>query len=186
VGLTHEPCYLEIMDLRYPIGKFQWPAAIAAEDREKSIAQIAAAPAEFRQAVHGLDDQQLDTPYREGGWTVRQVIHHVPDSHMNSYCRFKFALTENQPGIKGYAEDLWAELADGRTGPIDTSLVLLESLHRRWVILLKSMTDQDFARSFRHSELGLLRLDSTLALYDWHSRHHVAHITSLRQRMGWA
>jgi hypothetical protein len=173
------------MDLRYPIGKFQWPAAVTPGEREKSIAQIASAPAEYRQAVQGLNDQQLDTPYREGGWTVRQVIHHVPDSHMNSYCRFKLALTEEEPSIKGYAEDLWAKLADGRTGPVETSLALLENLHRRWVILLKSMTDKDFARCFRHSEHGLIRLDSALALYDWHSRHHVAHITSLRERMGW-
>jgi hypothetical protein len=173
------------MDLRYPIGKFQWPAAVTAGERDKHIEQIAAAPAAYREAVLGLNDSQLDTPYREGGWTVRQVMHHVPDSHMNSYCRFKFALTENEPNIKGYAEDLWAELADGRSGPVETSLVLLEHLHKRWVILLKSMTDQDFARSFRHSEHGLIRLDSTLALYDWHSRHHLAHITGLRERMGW-
>ena len=173
------------MDLRYPIGKFQWPASVTPEEREAHIAVIAGAPAVYRQAVLGLNDQQLDTPYREGGWTVRQVIHHVPDSHMNSYCRFKFALTETEPGIKAYAEDLWAELADGRGGPVETSLVLLENLHKRWVILLKSMTDKDFARCFRHSEYGLIRLDGTLALYDWHSRHHVAHITGLRERMGW-
>jgi len=173
------------MDLRYPVGKFQWPAAVTPAEREHFIATIAGAPATYRQAVHGLDSQQLDTPYREGGWTVRQVIHHVPDSHMNSYCRFKLALTEEAPSIKGYAEDLWAELADGRTGPVDTSLALLENLHRRWVILLKSMTDQDFARTFRHSEHGLIRLDSTLALYDWHCRHHAAHITGLRERLGW-
>ena len=173
------------MDLRFPIGKFQWPSTVTREQREKSIAQIAAAPAVYREAVRGLSDQQLDTPYREGGWTVRQVIHHMPDSHMNSYCRFKWALTEEEPSIKGYPEDLWAELADGRTGPVETSLALLENLHRRWVILLNSMTDKDFARTFRHSEHGLIRLDATLALYDWHSRHHAAHITGLRERMGW-
>ncbi len=173
------------MDPRYPIGKFLWPAAVTPGERDQYIAHIAAAPAAYRQAVHGLNDQQLDTPYREGGWTVRQVVHHIPDSHMNSYCRFKLALTEDEPGIKGYAEDLWAELADGRTGPVDTSLALLENLHRRWVILLNSMTDKDFARTFRHSEHGLIRLDSNLALYSWHSRHHAAHIDALRQRMGW-
>jgi hypothetical protein len=176
---------MESMDLRYPIGKFQWPARVTAEDRQRGIATIAAAPREFRAAVRGLAPEELDTPYREGGWTVRQVIHHMPDSHMNSYCRFKLALTEDEPSIKGYPEDLWAELADGRTGPVETSLDLLENLHRRWVILLKSMTEQDFARSFRHSEHGLIRLDSTLMLYDWHSRHHAAHINGLRDRMRW-
>lgn len=173
------------MDQRYPIGKFQWPDTVTAEQRERAIAQIAAAPAAFRQAVEGLDDRQLDTPYREGGWTVRQVIHHMPDSHMNSYCRFKLALTEDEPGVKGYAEDLWAELADGRTGPVEPSLRLLEALHQRWVMLLKSMTDKDFARTFRHSEHGLLRLDRNLMLYEWHSGHHAAHITGLRERMKW-
>lgn len=173
------------MDPRYPIGKFVWPAAVTAEERETHIAGIAAAPTAYRQAIEGLSDSQLDNPYREGGWTVRQVIHHVPDSHMNSYCRFKLALTEDEPGIKGYAENLWAELADGRTGPVETSLALLENLHRRWVLLLKSMTDKDFARTFRHSQHGLIRLDSALALYHWHSRHHAAHITELRRRMGW-
>ncbi len=112
-------------------------------------------------------------------------MHHVPDSHMNSYCRFKLALTEEEPAIKGYAEDLWARLADGCTGPVETSLALLENLHKRWVILLKSMSDHDFARSFRHSEHGLIRLDSTLALYAWHCRHHESHITELRRRMRW-
>jgi hypothetical protein len=176
---------MESMDLRYPIGKFQWPARVTGEERQKAIATIAAAPRMFRDAVRGLTTDELDTPYREGGWTVRQVIHHMPDSHMNSYCRFKLALTEDEPSIKGYAEGLWAELADGRTGPVDTSLDLLENLHRRWVILLKSMTEKDFARSFRHSEHGLIRLDSTLMLYDWHSRHHAAHINGLRGRMRW-
>jgi hypothetical protein len=176
---------MESMDLRYPIGKFQWPAAVSAEDRDKAIATIAAAPAAFRDAVRGLSEEQIDTPYREGGWTVRQVIHHMPDSHMNSYCRFKLALTEEQPSVKGYPEALWAELTDGRTGPVETSLDLLDGLHRRWVILLKSMTEQDFGRSFRHSERGLIRLDSNLMLYDWHSRHHAGHITGLRERMGW-
>jgi hypothetical protein len=176
---------MEGMDLRYPIGKFQWPTTVTAEDRQKGIATLAAAPRVFRDAVRGLAPEELDTPYREGGWTVRQVIHHMPDSHMNSYCRFKMALTEDEPSIKGYPEALWAELADGRTGPVETSLDLLENLHRRWVILLKSMTEQDFARSFRHSERGLIRLDSTLMLYDWHSRHHAAHINGLRDRMRW-
>lgn len=173
------------MDLRFPVGQFEWPASVTVEDRERAIATLAAAPAAFREAVQGLTDEQLDTRYREGGWTLRQVIHHMPDSHMNSYCRFKFALTEDQPSLKAYPEDLWAELADGKTGPVETSLGLLENLHRRWIILLKSMSDQEFARSFRHSQHGLIRLDSTLMLYDWHSRHHAAHIISLRERMGW-
>ncbi len=174
------------MDLRYPIGKFQWPkVALSADEREKHIDVIAGAPAAYREAVRGLTEEQLETPYREDGWTVRQVMHHVPDSHMNSYCRFKLALTEDEPAIKGYAEDRWAELADGRGGPVETSVQLLENLHKRWVMLLNSMTDQDFARCFRHSEHGLIRLDGTLALYDWHSRHHLAHITGLRERLGW-
>jgi len=173
------------MDLRYPIGKFQWPASVTREQREAWIAQIAAAPAAFRDAVRGLDDAQLDTPYRPDGWTVRQVIHHVPDSHMNSYMRFRLALTEDSPTIKPYAEDRWAELPDARRMAIEPSLQLLENLHLRWVNLLQHLSDEAFAREFRHPELGAVRLDSNLALYAWHGRHHAAHITALRQRMGW-
>lgn len=149
------------------------------------MAQIAETPAHLRASISGLSDVQLDTPYRPEGWTVRQVIHHVPDSHLNSYTRFKLALTEDEPTIKPYAEDRWAELTDGKSGPVEVSLRLLECLHSRWVTLLQSMTESDWKRSFRHPDLGLRRLDQNVALYAWHGRHHVAHITSLRDRMGW-
>jgi len=134
--------------------------------------------------VAGLSEPQLDTPYRPGGWTVRQVVHHVPDSHINSYVRFRLALTENEPTVKPYDESRWAELADSRTAHIETSLALLESLHERWVLLLRSLSPADFRRQFRHPELGAVSLEKNLALYAWHGRHHVAHITSLRERMG--
>jgi hypothetical protein len=132
-----------------------------------------------------LSTQQLDTPYREGGWTVRQVAHHVPDSHMNAYVRFKLALTEEDPVIKPYAEDRWARLGDTQATPIEVSLALLESLHSRWVGLLRSLRPEDWKRTFRHPELGLVSLEKNLAMYSWHGRHHVAHITELRKRMGW-
>jgi len=174
-------------DLRYPIGKFQLDGSeITTARRRQWIRQIAAAPAQLRAAVAKLSDEQLDTPYRPGGWTVRQVIHHVPDSHLNSYVRFRLALTEAEPTIKPYMEDRWAELADARHAPIEVSLDLLDCLHRRWVLLLRSLGHADWARRFRHPELGVVSLEWTLALYAWHGRHHVAHITSLRERMGWS
>jgi hypothetical protein len=154
-------------------------------DRETFIRQIEETPARLREAVGGLTLEGLETPYREGGWTIRQVVHHVPDSHLNSYVRFRLALTEDEPTIKPYMEDRWAELPDARTGPIDLSLVLLDSLHRRWVALLRSLTPEQWKRRFRHPELGVVPLERNLALYAWHGRHHVAHITSLRERMGW-
>jgi len=135
--------------------------------------------------VAGLSQEQIDTPYRPGGWTVRQVVHHVPDSHLNSYIRFRLALTEQEPTIKPYDEKRWAELADSRTGPMEVSLALLESLHARWVLLLRALTAADWKRTYRHPELGVVNLERTASLYAWHGRHHVAHITSLRQRMGW-
>lgn len=173
------------MDLSYPIGKCDWTAVIDPATRPGLIAQLAEAPAGLRDAVRGLVDSQLDTPYRTGGWTVRQVVHHVADSHMHSYIRFRLALTEHEPTIKPYDQVQWAELVDCRTLPVETSLQLLESLHYRWVALLDGFSDDDFARTFRHPEIGLLRLDTTLAVYAWHGRHHKAHITSLRERMGW-
>src|SRR5579864_6299614 len=176
---------METPDLRYPVGKFKFPDAVSTADRTKFIEQIAQTPARLREAVAGLSDEQLETPYRPDGWTVRQVVHHVPDSHLNSYCRFKLALTEDQPAIKAYAEDLWAELPDGRGGPVEVSLRLLECLHSRWVALLRSLTEDQWKRTFRHPDLGLVRLDQNAALYAWHGRHHEAHITSLRERMGW-
>ncbi len=173
------------MDLQYPIGKFKWQGDLTDEKRRRLIDEIESTPTKLRAAVEGLSEQQLDTPYRPGGWTVRQVVHHLPDSHLNSYTRFKLALTEDEPTIRPYDQERWADLVDARTAPIDTSLVLLESLHRRWVLLLRSLTPRDFARAFNHPELGKLSLDKTLALYAWHGAHHVAHITSLRERMGW-
>lgn len=171
-------------DPRYPIGK--WPKdPFTPEHRKQWIDDVAAAPARLRAAVEGLSAQQLDTPYRDGGWTVRQVVHHVPESHMNAYIRFKLALTEDVPTIKPYAEDLWAKLEDVPRTPIEVSLALLDNLHERWVILLNSLSDQDFARKFRHPELGELTLGLNLGLYAWHGKHHVAHITTLRDRMGW-
>ncbi|SRR6266536_637346 len=173
------------MDLSYPIGKFQTPQSITPSLRAGWIDEIAAAPALLREAVRGLDDAQLDTPYRPNGWTVRQVVHHVPDSHMNSYIRFRLALTEEEPAIKPYDEVKWAELHDARTGPVAMSLQLLESLHLRWVALLRSFSETDFSRRFNHPQDGVQRLDAALAAYAWHGKHHAAHITSLRARMGW-
>ncbi|MFI5120490.1 MAG: YfiT family bacillithiol transferase [Thermoanaerobaculia bacterium] len=172
-------------DLSYPIGKFTWRGAGSAEDRARRIAEIAAAPAALRNAVAGLSDAQLETPYRPGGWTVRQVAHHVPDSHLNAYVRFKLAVTEDTPTIKPYDEAAWAQLADVKTVPVATSLALLEALHARWVALLRSLGETDWARTFKHPELGVVPLEKNLALYAWHGRHHVAHVTSLRERMGW-
>lgn len=172
-------------DPRYPIGPFKFEGNVSSETRHQWIEQIAAAPANLRKAVAGLSEQQLDTPYREGGWTVRQVVHHVPDSHLNAYTRFKLTLTEAEPTIKPYNEKLWAELTDTKKTPIEVSLNLLESLHVRWVNLLKSLKPEDFSRTFRHPESGIGTLERLLALYAWHGRHHTAHITSLRDRMGW-
>jgi hypothetical protein len=174
-----------IEQLRYPIGKFSFPESTTAQQRTEWIRDIFETPGKVRAAAAGLSPKQLDTPYRPGGWTVRQVIHHVPESHMNSYVRFKLALTEDTPIIKPYDEGLWAKLPDVQETPVEVSLALLESLHQRWVRVLELMTDADYARQFRHPELGLVRLDQNLALYAWHGKHHVAHLTTLRARMGW-
>jgi hypothetical protein len=173
------------MDLRYPIGKFNFAAPLSDSEREACIARIEEAPANMRAAVAGLDQEQLDTPYRPEGWTVRQVVHHVPESHLNSYIRFKLALTEDEPTIKPYFEDRWAELEDAQTAPIELSLDLLDSVHGRWLWFLRTLKPQDFQRTFRHPELGLVSLDKNVALYAWHGQHHVAQINSLRERMGW-
>jgi len=174
-------------DLRYPIGKFALAAGeITAEQRAAWITEIAELPAKFRGIVQGLTDAQLDTPYRPGGWTVRQVVHHVPDSHLNAYIRFKLALTEDNPTIKPYEEALWAELPDTKGTLIGVSLVMLEALHRRWVTLLRSMSEQQWSRTFFHPEQKKsLRLDGVLAMYAWHGKHHTAHITGVRDRMEW-
>jgi len=172
-------------DLRYPVGKFRFPDSVSHEQRDKFVDEIAQAPALLGSAVEGLSDLQLDTPYRPGGWTVRQVVHHVPDSHLNSYTRFRLALTEEEPVIKPYHEDRWAELPDARTAPVEASLRLLECLHSRWVGLLRSLSEGQWKRTFRHPDLGLISLEQNAALYAWHGRHHVAHIVNLRQRMAW-
>jgi DinB superfamily len=172
-------------DLRYPIGKFHFDGSPTEEQRRKLIDEISQAPTNLRAAAKGLMPQQLDTPYRDGGWTVRQVVHHVPDSHLNAYTRFKLALTEEEPTIKPYAEDRWARLADTQSTPVEVSLALLDSLHDRWVRLLRSLEPAQWKRTFRHPEMGLVTLEKNLALYAWHGRHHVAHITSLRERSGW-
>jgi uncharacterized damage-inducible protein DinB len=173
------------IDPRFPTGPFAFDPDISPVKRVASIAAIRATPAALRAAVTGLTDAQTATPYREGGWTVRQVVHHVPESHMNAFTRFKLALTEDNPTIKPYEEDRWVKLGDIERTPIETSLVLLEALHRRWVTLLEVMTDTDFRRPLQHPVSGAMTLDRMLQLYAWHGPHHVAHITSLRAREGW-
>jgi uncharacterized damage-inducible protein DinB len=172
-------------DLCYPLGKFTYEGHLTEDQKRDSLDHIAQTPANLRAALKGLTAVQIDTPYRPGGWTVRQVVHHVPDSHLNSYMRFKLALTEDEPTIKPYAEDRWAELADTKATPLEVSLTLLDSLHDRWMRLLRSMTPEQWKRTFRHPDLGPMSLEKTLALYAWHGRHHVAHITALREREGW-
>ncbi len=172
-------------DLKYPIGKFEWEDGMSDARREELIDQIAELPAKLRAAVAGLSEPQFDTPYREGGWTVRQVVHHLADSHMNAYIRFKLALTEDVPTVKTYEQDRWAETIDSRTAPPEVSLSLLEGVHHRLVMLLRAMSAADFARKFKHPELGELTVERLLGMYAWHGRHHTAHITGLRERMGW-
>ncbi len=172
-------------DLRYPIGKFRLEGEITEQQRQIWMDELTEAPSLLRAAVQGLSPQQLGTPYRPGGWTVRQIVHHIPDSHLNSYVRCRLALTEDEPIIKPYQEGRWAELADARSAPLEPSLALLESLHERWILLLRSLGPADWARIFHHPERGAMTLERNLALYAWHGRHHIAHITSLRQRMGW-
>jgi len=173
------------MDPRFPIGRFEMPKAVTSLERAEAIGEIAAAPARLRAAVLGFTEAQLDTPYREGGWTVRQVVHHLPDSHMNAYVRWRLALTETQPTIKPYDEAAWANLEDAAHAPVEDSLRLLESLHVRWVRLLRSCRPEDFARTFLHPEHGVRTLDWMLFLYSWHGRHHTAHITELRRQKSW-
>jgi hypothetical protein len=168
-------------DLSYPIGRFQ-PGA---QNRKLILLEIADTPGRLRDAVEGLTENQLDTPYRPGGWTVRQVVHHLADSHMHSYIRTKFALTQNEPTIMPYDENAWAVLRDAKSGPLESSLLLLEGLHTRWVQLLKSIDEEDWKRKFNHPERGVLALDVNAAIYAWHGRHHTAHITELRKRESW-
>ena len=172
-------------DLRFPVGKFHYDGSPNDQQKQAFLNEVEQTPAKLRAAVKGLSDSQLDTPYRPEGRTVRQVVHHVPDSHLNAYIRFKLGLTEDDPTIKPYAEDRWAELSDTKATPIEVSLTLLDSLHDRWVRLLRALTPEQWKRTFRHPEMGPMTLEMTLALYAWHGRHHVAHITELRKRMSW-
>jgi hypothetical protein len=172
-------------DLRYPVGRFEMPTVVAPAERERLIAGVEALPRALAEVVAGLSAQQLDSPYRPEGWTLRQVVHHVPDSHMNAYVRFRLALTEAQPTIKPYDEAAWAELPDARLGPIDVSLDLLAALHKRWVTLMRALSPGEWRRTFIHPERGALSLDQTLAMYEWHGRHHLAHVQRCRERNGW-
>ncbi len=172
-------------DLRFPTGRLRIQPELTDARRAELIDRIEATPAAVRKAVAGLDDARLDTPYRPGGWTVRQVVHHLPDSHMNAYIRFRWALTEDNPTIKTYTESAWAELPDARSAPVEPSLTLLESLHDRLVRLLRSFGPAEHHRPFVHPEVGPMTLDGLLQIYGWHGPHHTAHITSLRQREGW-
>jgi hypothetical protein len=172
-------------DLRYPIGRFTPPQSITQQDLQNAIDDIAALPSELRKAVHGLDEGQLDTPYRPDGWTVRQVVHHVADSHMNAFARMRKALTEKDPDIFAYNEKAWAELTDSRHAAVDLSLALTDALHRRWTMMLRAIEGQDWQRTFRHPERGSMRVDMNTLLYAWHGKHHVAHIIALRERQNW-
>lgn len=176
------------MNVRYPIGKYEYAGVITPEQRESWIAEIEQLPAKLRQSIEGLSESELESHYRDGGWTLRQVVHHVADSHMNSYIRFKLALTEDTPTIRPYYEDRWANLEDGLTADTELSLTLLETLHKRWVILLRSLQDSDFAKPFYHPESKeTITLAYNLGVYAWHGNHHVAHITAYRSRalQGW-
>ncbi len=173
------------MDLRYPIGEFKYEGPLTDAQRQECLTKIEQTPARMRAAIAGLNNEQLETPYRPGGWTVRQVVHHVPDSHLNSYLRIKLAMTQDHPTIIAYDENVWADLDDARKAPIQVSLDLLDALHQRWVLFLRSLKGDDFQRTFNHPEIGVVSVDKNIALYAWHGQHHVAHITSLRERMGW-
>jgi hypothetical protein len=171
-------------DLRFPIGRFRSPASSIAGVRDAQIETLRLLPERLRAAVDGLSDSQLDTPYREGGWTVRQVVHHMADSHANAYIRCKLALTEDWPTIKPYDEAAWANLADSRL-PIEPSLAFVNALHGRWVALFEGLTEEDFQKGYEHPQQGRQTVAKALAIYDWHSRHHTAHIANLRARQGW-
>ena len=174
------------LDLRYPIGKLVRTPKLTAEQRHAAIDALADAPRALRTATAHLTDAQLDTPYRADGWTVRQVVHHVADSHMNAYCRFRLALTDENPAIKPYNEAKWAELVDARSMPVDASLDVLDGMHARLVTLLRSLPESAFQRTLHHEENGPMTVDALLGMYSWHGRHHLAHVTSLRDRMQWS
>ena len=172
-------------DLRYPIGKFEMPQNATPQDRRQWIEAIERTPGQLRQAVAGLSEEQLDTPYRPEGWTIRQVVHHITDSHLNGYVRTKWTLTEDNPAIKVYDQALWAESPEAKAGDVELSLPLLESLHRRWSEVLHSFQPDTWSRTFQHPQWGDVSLDVNVALYVWHGAHHIAHITTLRERRGW-
>ncbi len=173
------------LDPRFPIGPYASAGNIAAAERIHAIATLAELPSHLRDAVAGLDDGQLDTPYREGGWTARQVTHHIADSHMNAFIRLHRALTEDWPAVTPYDEKAWAELIDSQTAPIDSSLEIVEGVHARWVRLLESLSADQWERGFKHPKMGPMTVEAATLLYAWHSRHHVAHITQLRRKKGW-
>src|ERR1700730_10614014 len=173
---------MDSVDLRYPVGTFSFPDAVSADDRAVFVGRIAETPANLRSAITGLSDAQLDTPYRPGGWTVRQVVHHVPDSHMNAYVRMKLAVTEDTPAVRGYDDARWAELPEARTAPVAVSLDLVDALHRRWCAFLRALPGAEFQKTYRHSELGVVPLDAALALYAWHGKHHIAHVQIVASR----
>ncbi len=176
----------DLEQLRFPIGRWSWPDTVSPEDLRGWIVDLNAAPSQLRAAVAGLNDIQLDTAYRPGGWTVRQVVHHVADSHLNSQCRIRWALTEDEPTIKPYDQPAWGELPDCRLSPIEPSLDILDGLHRRWVALAEALAPAELARQYLHPEHAQpLRIDKTLGMYAWHGKHHIAHIQGLRQRSGW-
>ena len=172
-------------DFRYPIGRFERPEKATREVRQQWIEAIESAPGQLQQAVAGLSQEQLDTPYRPRGWTIRQVVHHITDSHLNGYVRTKWALTEDNPAIKTYEQNRWAESPEARTGDVELSLPLLESLHGRWSVLLRSFEPETWSQTFQHPDWGTVSLDFNVALYAWHGAHHIAHITTLRKRNGW-
>lgn len=172
-------------DLRYPIGKFVYDESAEKKNRPAAISAIGELPARLRLAIAGLSMRQMKTQYRPGGWMLNQVVHHVADSHMNSFIRFKLALTEDAPTIKTYHENLWAELPDANNDAPELSLKIIDALHERWFLLLKSLKDEDFSRNLTHPEYGLIDLSYLVALYEWHGKHHTAHITALREREGW-
>ncbi|HSP88682.1 MAG TPA: putative metal-dependent hydrolase [Ignavibacteriaceae bacterium] len=175
----------DLNKLKYPIGQFIFNGNITDESRKNFIKEIELLPGKLKKAVAGLNNEQLDTPYRKDGWTVRQVIHHIPDSHINAYVRFKLALTEDQPTIKTYEENEWAKLQDYYQTPIEVSLALTEAIHTRWIILLNSLEENNFKKKLKHPDWGLISLDFIVAQYAWHGKHHTSHITSLKERMGW-
>jgi uncharacterized damage-inducible protein DinB len=172
-------------DIRYPVGKWIRQPSVDAATCATLIEQVAAAPAALATAVKGLDDAQLDTPYRDGGWTPRQIVHHIADSHMNAYVRFKLGITENNPTIKPYDEKSWAETVDSRTAPVEVSLPVIDGVHKRWVQFLRSLDSTALSRTIQHPERGPMMLTDLLQLYAWHGRHHTAHITGLREKHGW-